>query len=84
MKVCKACFSHVRDLKQLQGHLKQGSALMAANALVGSGLVTLCSEVLLLWIYTNFSVFRTVLPELWPTPPSIHTSLLLENHYIGS
>ena len=44
--------------------------------------VTLCSEVSLVWICANFSVFRTVLPELWPTPPSIHTSLLLEKHYI--
>ena len=28
-------------------------------------------------------MFRTVLPELLPTPPSIHTSLQLEKHYIG-
>ena len=45
--------------------------------------VTLCSEVFQLWICTNLTVFRTVLPELLPTPPSIHTSLLLEKHYIG-
>ena len=38
MKVCKACFAHVRDLKQLQGHLTHEAALMAANALVGSHL----------------------------------------------
>ena len=38
MKACKACFAHVRDLKQLRGHLKYEAALMAANALVGSRL----------------------------------------------
>ena len=38
MKVCKACFAHVRDLKQLQGYLTHEAALMAANALVGSRL----------------------------------------------
>ena len=37
----------------------------------------------LLWSCANFNVFRTVLPELWPKPPSIHTSLQLEMHYIG-
>ena len=31
--------------------------------------VTLCSEVSQLWICANFNMFRTVLPELWPTPP---------------
>ena len=45
--------------------------------------VTLCSEVSQLWICVNFNVFRTVLPELLPTPPSIHTSLQLEKHYVG-
>ena len=35
-QVCKACFAHVIDLKRLQGHLTHESALMAANALVGS------------------------------------------------
>ena len=45
--------------------------------------VTLCSEVSQLWICVNFNVFRTVLPELWPTPQSIHTSLQFEKHYIG-
>ena len=35
MKVCKACFAHVRDLKRLRGHLTHEAALMAANALVG-------------------------------------------------
>ena len=45
--------------------------------------VPLCSEVSQLLICTNFNVFRTVLPELWPTPPRIHTSLQLEKHYIG-
>ena len=38
MKVCKACFAHVRDLKQLRGHLTHEAALMAANAFVGSRL----------------------------------------------
>ena len=38
MKVCKACFAHVRDLKRLRGHLAHEAALMAANALVGSRL----------------------------------------------
>ena len=38
MKVCKACFAHVRDLKRLRGHLTHEAALMAANALVGSHL----------------------------------------------
>ena len=38
MKVCKACFAHVRDLKRLRGHLTHEAALMAANALVGSQL----------------------------------------------
>ena len=38
MKVCKACFAHVRDLKRLRGHLTDEAALMAANALVGSRL----------------------------------------------
>ena len=38
MKVCKACFAHVRDLKRLQGHLTYEAALMATNALVGSRL----------------------------------------------
>ena len=45
--------------------------------------VTLCSEVSQLWICANFNVSRRVLPELLPTPPSIHTSLQLEKHYIG-
>ena len=65
MKVCKACFAHVRDLKRLRGHLTHEAALMAANALVGSPLdyLTLCSEVSQLWICANFNVFRTVLPE---------------------
>ena len=45
--------------------------------------MTLIKEVSLLWICVNFSVFRTVLQELWPTPPSIHTSLLLELYYNG-
>ena len=36
MKVCKACFAHIRDLKRLQGYLTHEAALMAANALVGS------------------------------------------------
>ena len=40
--------------------------------------VTLCSEVSQLWICANFNVFRTVLPESWLTPRSIHTSLQLE------
>ena len=35
MKVCKACFAHVRYLKRLRGLLKHETALMAANALVG-------------------------------------------------
>ena len=38
MKVCKACFAPVRDLKRLRGHLTHEAALMAANALVGSRL----------------------------------------------
>ena len=38
IKVCKACFAHVRDLKRLRGHLTHEAALMAANALVGSRL----------------------------------------------
>ena len=38
MKVCKACFAHVRDLKRLRGHLTHEAALMAANALVRSQL----------------------------------------------
>ena len=38
MKVCKACFAHVRDLKRLRGHLTHEATLMAVNALVGSRL----------------------------------------------
>ena len=38
MKVCKACFAHVRDLKQLRGHLTNEAALIAADAFVGSHL----------------------------------------------
>ena len=38
MKVCKACFAHVRDLKRFSGHLIHEAALMAANALFGSRL----------------------------------------------
>ena len=38
MKVCKACFASVHDLKRLRGHLTHEAALMAANALVGSRL----------------------------------------------
>ena len=38
MKVCTFCFSHVQDLKRLQGHMTHEAALMAANALVGSRL----------------------------------------------
>ena len=38
MKVCKACFAHVQDLKRLRGHLTHEAGLMAANALVGSRL----------------------------------------------
>ena len=85
MKVCKACFASVWDLKRLRGHLTHEAALIAANALVGSGLDYCNSllEVSQLWICANFNVFRTVLPELLPIPPSIHTSLQLEKHYIG-
>ena len=35
IKICKACFADVRDLKRLRTH---EAALMAANALVGSRL----------------------------------------------
>ena len=45
--------------------------------------ITLCSGVSQLCICANFNGFRTILPELWPTPPSIHTSLQLEKHYIS-
>ena len=45
--------------------------------------LALCSEVSQLWICTNCNVFRTVLSEMLPTSPSIHTSLQLEKHYIG-
>ena len=38
MKVCKACFAHVRDLKRFQGHLTHEAVLMTANALVRSRL----------------------------------------------
>ena len=38
IQVCKACFAHVRDLKRLRGHPTHEAALMAANAIVGSGL----------------------------------------------
>ena len=38
MKVCKACFAHVPDLKRFRGHLTHEAALMAANALVGNRL----------------------------------------------
>ena len=38
MKVCKAYFAHLWDLKWLQGHLTHEAALMAANALVRSRL----------------------------------------------
>ena len=38
MKVCKACFAHVTDLKRLRGHLTQEAALKASNALVRSHL----------------------------------------------
>ena len=38
MKVCKACFAHVQDLKRLRGHLTYEAALMATNALVRSRL----------------------------------------------
>ena len=38
MKVCKACFASVRDLKRLRGHLTHEAALMAANTLIGSRL----------------------------------------------
>ena len=37
--------------------------------------ITLCSEVSQLWIYTNFNVFRTVLPEFWPTPIFGHSHI---------
>ena len=36
--ICKACFVHIRDLKQLRGYLTREAALLAANALVGSRL----------------------------------------------
>ena len=36
--ICKACFAHIRDLKQLRGYLTREGALLAANALVGSRL----------------------------------------------
>ena len=42
MKVCKACFVHVRDFKRLRGHLTQEAALIAANALV-EGHVDYCN-----------------------------------------
>ena len=83
MKVCKACFASVRDLKRLRGHMKLPLWLPMLWSEVILITVTLCSEVSQLWICANFNVFRTVLPELLPTPPSIHTSLQLEKHYIG-
>ena len=85
MKVCKACFAHVWDLKRLRGHLTYEAALMAANALVGSRL-DYCNSLfrgLSALDLGNFNVFRTVLPESLLTPPSINTSLQLEKHYIG-
>ena len=33
---CKACFVHIRDLKQLKGYLTYDAALLAANVLVGN------------------------------------------------
>ena len=30
--ICKACFVHIRDLKQLRGYLTRDAALLAANA----------------------------------------------------
>ena len=36
--ICKACFVHIRDLKQLRGYFTHETALLAANALVGSRL----------------------------------------------
>ena len=36
--ICKACFVHIRDLKQLRGYLTREAALLAANVLVGSRL----------------------------------------------
>ena len=36
--ICKACFVHIRDLKQLRGYLTREAALLATNALVGSQL----------------------------------------------
>ena len=36
--ICKACFVHTRDLKQLRGYLTCEAALLAANALVRSRL----------------------------------------------
>ena len=84
MKVYKACFASVRDLKRLRRHLTHEATLIAANALVGSHLDYLINSLVSqFWICANFNVFRTVLPELLPTPPSIHTSLQLEKHYIG-
>ena len=86
MKVCKACFAHVRDLKRLRGHLTHEAALMAVNALVGSRL-DYCNS-----LFRGLSVLdlrklqcvqNSLARELLPTPPSTHTSLQLEKHYIG-
>ena len=85
MKVCKACFAHVWDLKRLRGHLTHEAALMAANALVGSRL-DYCNSLfrgLSVLDLRNFNVFRIALPELLPTPPNTYTSLQLGKHYIG-
>ena len=85
MKVCKACFAHVWDLKRLRGHLTHEAALMAANDLVGSRL-DYCNSLfrgLSVLDLRNFNVFRIALPELLPTPPSTYTSLQLGKHYTG-
>ena len=36
--ICKSCFAHIRDLKNLRGYLTRNVAFIAANALVGSQL----------------------------------------------
>ena len=85
MKACKACFASVHDFKRLRGHLTHEAALMAANALVRSRL-DYCNSLfrgLSALDLRKLQCIQNSLARIVATPPSIHTSLQLEKHYIG-
>ena len=80
-RTCKACFLQMRDFRRIRKYLTSEVAVLAANDLVSSHLVTLCSEVCPVSISTNCKVFRTPLLVLLQI---IESMLMLHPFYRNS